>query len=468
MRNWRSGASKWDRALAITLVAGVAMLLLVGLVSAIAYGSQRITSDATSLHNADEVLRSSTVVRAQLALASYAGEVDRQFGTDSSEAIAVSLDEAQLALDDLITGLVALSGAELDTSTVEPHAERFVASAAESIRLIENGDSQSARDLVGGLLNDDFGELVGALVAVRDGIAASVRSSDVLLSQIENIARFLVAFLLPAAVIFIYRDLLRRQARQTELESRLESARQIAEAREEFIANASHELRTPLTSITGLALILEDHPVIKEDETSSELLDLVIRESSDLNRMVEDLLTAARLDAGALSYTFDDVDPTVEADEVAESMRRAGAAVKVDCEPALVRADSVRLRQVVRNLLSNAIKYGGSNIRISGHVEGRTYLCEVIDDGDGVPAGVADRLFERFVHQGRQTAVSSSVGLGLSIVHALASGMGGSVAYSRNGGKTHFTVRLPLAEAAQSDLEPIGALVVRDLNSLSS
>ena len=61
MRIWRSGASKWDRALAITLVAGVGMMLLVGLVFAIAYGSQQITTNATALHQADESLRAATV-----------------------------------------------------------------------------------------------------------------------------------------------------------------------------------------------------------------------------------------------------------------------------------------------------------------------------------------------------------------------------------------------------------------------
>jgi signal transduction histidine kinase len=69
----------------------------------------------------------------------------------------------------------------------------------------------------------------------------------------------------------------------------------------------------------------------------------------------------------------------------------------------------------------------------------------VIDNGDGVPEALTDRIFERFVHRGR-AGVSDSVGLGLAIVHALAQGMGGSVMYHRVDGLTIFTVRLPLAE----------------------
>jgi len=451
MRFWRQGANKWDRALAITLVAGLAMLLLVGLVFAIAYGSQRITSDATSLHDANEILRSSTVVRAQLALGVHAGEVDRQFGTDSSEALELSVSEAELALDDMEVGILALMvDAEIDD--IETMGYVFISTAEEVIALIGDQDFQQASLLVEDEVGPQFNELVDALVVVRDDLRASVRSSDLLLSQIGNIARFLVAFLLPAAVIFIYRDLLRRQARQTELESRLEAARQIAEAREEFIANASHELRTPLTSITGLAMLLEETPAIKEDEGSAELVDLMISESFDLNRMVDDLLTTARLDAGALSYSFQDVSPEKEVTEVSESLKRSGSFIELSCEPAVIRADSVRFRQIVRNLLSNAGKYGGPNVRVLGYVEGRTYVCEIIDDGDGVPAEIAQRLFERFVHQGHQTAVRGSVGLGLSIVHALAQGMGGSVSYQRVNSDTHFAVRMPLAEAATSDL----------------
>jgi len=467
MRFWRQGASKWDRALGITLVAGLAMLVLLGLVFAIAYGSQRITSDATSLHHADEVLRSATVVRAQLALGVNAGQVDRQFGSDSSEAIELSLEEAAQALEDMDTGLDALMTEGMAVEDVEILGGMFAATANEAIDLMLVEEYQSASTVVGDRLRPEFNQLVTSLVSIRDELATSVRSSDLLLSQIGNIARFLVAFLLPAAVIFIYRDLLRRQARQTDLESRLESARQIAEAREEFIANASHELRTPLTSITGLAMLLEETPAIQDDPGSSELVELMISESFDLNRMVEDLLTTARIDAGALFYTFQDVHPEAEVTEVVESLKRAGSVIEVSCAPAVMRADAVRYRQILRNLVNNAGKYGGPNVRVLGSVEGRTYLCEVIDDGDGVPDEISDRLFERFVHQGQQTAVRGSVGLGLSIVHALAQGMGGSVSYRRMNDQTHFAVRMPLADLATVDPQLTPGLVGSGTDSLA-
>ena len=127
--------------------------------------------------------------------------------------------------------------------------------------------------------------------------------------------------------------------------------------------------------------------------------------------------------------------------------------ITAQCDPGLVRADRLRFRQVIRNLISNARKYGGPNIRIRGRIEGRTYVCSVIDDGAGIPEELESRLFERFIHQGHQTATKDSVGLGLSIVHALAQGMGGSVRYERIDGETHFLLRLPLANESPTNPE---------------
>ena len=73
-----------------------------------------------------------------------------------------------------------------------------------------------------------------------------------------------------------------------------------------------------------------------------------------------------------------------------------------------------------------------------GRIEGRTYVCKVIDNGPGVPKEIEHKLFERFIHRGHETATKDSVGLGLSIVRALAHGMGGSIAYERVNNETHF------------------------------
>jgi signal transduction histidine kinase len=192
-------------------------------------------------------------------------------------------------------------------------------------------------------------------------------------------------------------------------------------------------------------MLLAENEVVAGEPAASELLSIIISESDDLARMVEDLLTTARLDAGALHFVFEDVDVEIEMPETVDPLTRSGSVISVDVSAGIVRTDRLRFRQLIRNLLSNARKYGGDHIRVEGRVEGRTYVCSVIDDGAGVPTEIEHLLFQRFIHQGHQTATKDSVGLGLSIVHALAQGMGGSISYARINEETYFTIRLPLA-----------------------
>ena len=447
-RNEPSRRGRLDRSLGLTILIGLVLLLVFGLVFSVAYGSQKITTSAGSLHTADESLRSATVARAQLALAVHMASVDTQFGTNSGEARRVSVEEAHTALAEFRTGADLLLASGTDPGDLETRAGTFISMGTAILNQLDDNKADEARRSAESSLDPDFRALVDTLVVIRDRLGDEVAASDLLLGRIGNIARFLVAFFVPVAVILIYRELLRRQHRQAELETRLAAEREINAAREQFVANASHELRTPLTSIIGLSSLLAEDDVIRSNPASAELLDVIIGESDDLARMVEDLLTTARLDSGALHYVFEDVDIADEIPDSADPLVRAGLHVEVDTHPATVRADRLRLRQLLRNLLSNARKYGGDRVRVLGRVEGRTYVCEVIDNGPGIPEELIPRLFERFIHQGHQTATKDSVGLGLSIVHALAQGMGGSIAYQRIDDQTHFVLRLPLARQA--------------------
>lgn len=436
----------FDRGLGLTVMTGLALVFIIGVVFAVAYGSQRITRSATDLHKADETLRAATVVRAQVALSVFMASVDDQFGTVSTAAQNLSQNEALVALADLDTGVGELraDGASRGTS-LDDRAAEFTSVARTTLEYLQTGRWAEAQQLADAELNESFRALVDEAVLIRNDLRSQVQASDTMLGQASTVARFLVAFFVPVAVILTYRELVRRQQHEVELQRRLDLERELAVARDEFIANASHELRTPLTGITGMAMILEEDPAVKGSEFASELLDVIIGESGDLERMVEDLLTTARLDAGALQFTFDNVEVHDEVVEVAASLTRSGLRVSVDCAPGRVRADQLRLRQVVRNLLSNAKKYGGPNVHVDGSVEGRTYLITVSDDGVGLPDEIAANAFQRFVHRGHETATTDSVGLGLSIVKSLTDGMGGSVKYERVAGRTRFLVRLPLA-----------------------
>lgn len=434
-----------NRSLTLTFYIGLALFLSVGLIFSVAVGSKRITTDAGALHNADEALRAATVTRAQLALAVHMASVDQLVGTNSSASVALSLSEAAQALDDFETGITRLEESEaLHDEAIPVTSRRFVASAETVTDLIETNDPVSARRVMEDELAEEFDKLTARLATERNELAASVVASDQMLGRIGNLSRFLVAFFLPAIVIFVYRTLLHRQQKQAEVEKALEHERRFNAARETFIANVSHEFRTPLTSILGLSALISEDPRVQDMDHVAELIDIIIAESDDLARMVEDLLTTARLDAGALHYAFDDVDIKAEIEDTVDIVRRSGQEIEIDCEPGMARIDRLRFRQLFRNLLSNARKYGGPSVEVTGRVDGITYVFDVIDDGPGIPVDLEASLFQRFIHQGRGTATQDSVGLGLSIVQALARGMGGSISYSRHDGRTHFITRLPL------------------------
>lgn len=442
-----SSQGRLERATSVTFIAGLALLTVFGMVFAIARGTQRITGDATALHTADEILRSVTVARAQLTIAVHAGTVDAEFGSDSSGVVEVAVVETTEAIADINQGMSEIQDLE-GVGELEQRVSRFVEAVDRTRTALVEGDYELAETSNTTLVEPAHATLVDELVFMRDRLRQSVDSSDELLGLVGTIAGFLVAVLIPTAVILVYRALMRRQARQALLENRLEAEQTISRAREEFIANASHELRTPLTSITGLALLLEERPAVRDDQSIAELIGLIVSESADLTRMVEDMLTTARLDVGALSFEFENVDACELISDLVDSMRAAHDAVSIECEPANVRCDPARLRQIMRNLLSNALKYGGDGVTVRGSIEGRTYMYAVIDDGDGVPTEIEDQLFERFVHRGKETGSRGSVGLGLAIVRSLASGMGGSVNYRREDDTTHFIVRLPLGSLA--------------------
>ncbi|MCU0280947.1 MAG: HAMP domain-containing histidine kinase [Acidimicrobiia bacterium] len=428
------------------------LALVFALVFSIAFGSKGVAQHAKTLHAADEALRAATVARAQVGMAAHLVVLQAETGFEAVASVEVAMRDTRFALDDLAAAVADLEAHSADTAaSIESAAATFGAAVTELLGLAEAGDGAGLRAALGESFDRDFRLLTDAVVVERDYQASQVAAADDTMGRVGDIARFLVAFVVPLSAVIVYRELTRRQHRQKELEVRLETEQELGKARDEFVANASHELRTPLTSIFGMAHLLEEDEAVRTSPAALEMLGLVISEAHDLNRMVDDLLTTARLDAGALHYQFESLPVVPEViDEVVEPMRRAGITLEVACRPALVRSDRLRLRQVVRNLLSNAGKYGGPQIRLLGEEVDGWYEVRVEDDGEGIPPELEARLFQRFLHKGDMPLVLGSVGLGLSIVRALAEGMGGAVWYERRKGWTCFVVRVPLAAVAEA------------------
>jgi two-component system, NarL family, sensor histidine kinase EvgS len=235
---------------------------------------------------------------------------------------------------------------------------------------------------------------------------------------------------------------------------------QQARDRHLLLASASHELRAP-THTLGLALeAIGDEGL---PSTSRRALAVARNAASTLGQLLDDVLDSARLDAGGLKLNPQDLDLTALLHEVAEGQRRAAQAkglqfemLRDDALPSYIRADGLRLRQVVVNLLSNAVKYtpAGPGGRVSLHAskarlaDGRdALLLSVSDSGPGISQADQARLFEPFVTVpgSAEAAHAPSTGLGLSICRRLVGLMDGDIALtSELGAGTTFTVRLPL------------------------
>jgi signal transduction histidine kinase len=253
--------------------------------------------------------------------------------------------------------------------------------------------------------------------------------------------------------------LLRRRVRKREqlMQARLETEQALGRAKDEFIAGLSHELRTPLTTIVGFSELLVANNNL--DEEAKEQLGIIHSSSSDLARMVGDLLVAARLEAGALSVRPEVVDLAEEVSASITSSMLAGEDLKVEVPPISVYADPLHLRQIIRNLVSNALRHGGDRILITATRKAGSVALLVADDGAGVPPELEPRLFRRFLHEGREALLAGSVGLGLAISHELAQRMNGALLYRRTGKWTSFTLEIPAeppAKAAKT-LELVGA-----------
>ena len=354
----------------------------------------------------DETLRVATVARAQLGMANFLAIADSDLDFIVTDELEQSLTQAEAALEETTRGLEQL----IEVGGASRHGwRRPTTSSSPSGRTMLGVDRGRARRRSHASLprpnsTRHMRRCSRELLIERDRQLEQVSSSDRFMAKLGDVARFLVALLIPLAVIVVYREIVRRQQRQAELEVRLAAEKEVGKARDDFVANASHEFRTPLTSIYGLSQLIE------EDESTPtetrELAAMISSEAGDLSRMVEDLLTTARLEAGALTFHAEQVMTHQDIGEVVQPFLSAGAAIDVRVKPAVVRVDRLRQRQVLRNLLSNAGKYGGPDVRVVGERDGAWYVWTVSDDGDGIPEELEANLFERFIHQGTTVVIS--------------------------------------------------------------
>lgn len=250
-----------------------------------------------------------------------------------------------------------------------------------------------------------------------------------------------MVFFVPVGLIFGIRGMARRQMERTERQVRDEASRDLVHSKDQFIAGLSHELRTPLTAVVGFAQILEEFDGTSEE--SIEIARAIGHQGSELARMVEDLIVAARLDVELASFRLAELDPQDVVDQTL-GMIPNSERFTIDVEEGVVLADAARLRHVLRNLVANAQSHGLAPFRIEGRPTSDGYVITVADRGRGLGDSAQQSMFKRFVHDGSEALTTGSVGLGLHVAGALAEGMDGTLRYRRVEEWTLFQVVLPV------------------------
>jgi signal transduction histidine kinase len=232
-----------------------------------------------------------------------------------------------------------------------------------------------------------------------------------------------------------------------------ERVQRSAQLQKDFVANVSHEIRTPLTSIEGFSQALLDDMVETEEERR-RYLNIICEESRRLKRLLAQLLTLSRIDAGAWVLRPAPLAIPQYLNEVSEKFqpmaREKGITLKVETplEMPSIEADGDALEQVLGNLLDNALKFTppGGEVTLSAHpLPLGGVRIQVRDNGQGIPEEELQRIFERFarVERSRSQRYGGS-GLGLSLCRELLGLMGGAItAWSRPGRGSVFTVELP-------------------------
>src|SRR5258705_487398 len=234
--------------------------------------------------------------------------------------------------------------------------------------------------------------------------------------------------------------------------------REIDRMKTEFVSTVSHELRTPLASIKGsLHLLLSDEQLVL-DETQRRLVDISLKNTDRLIRLINNILDISKMEAGHIHLDLemhqpvDFVELAVDGIRGFAESRRSSIETQLETDLPSVRVDFDRMVQVVTNLLSNAIKFSPEQERVTvgARRTGADLEIWVSDHGRGIAPEDVGRLFRKFQQlDGSNVRAVGGTGLGLAICRGIVEEHGGRIEVdSRPGAGATFTVRLPVPGAA--------------------
>lgn len=309
-----------------------------------------------------------------------------------------------------------------------------------------------------------------ALRALREGVIVGLANHTILISRDgkehpidDSAAPIKTQAGVIAGSVLIFRDITERKKTEDDLRRIAADLSEADRRKDEFLATLAHELRNPLAPVVNAVELLKFRGTDEEILTISR--EVIERQVTHLSRLIDDLLDLSRITRNKLELRFERVlleeviQSAVEAARPLIAQNGHEFTIDLPSEPIVLRADSIRLSQIVTNLLNNAAKYTpqGGQISLKVQRSGSEVEISVKDNGIGIPLENQERLFEMFYQVDRSMERShSGLGIGLALVRRLAELHGGGVS-AKSGGRgqgTEIVVTLPIIEAEDVPSKP--------------
>lgn len=344
------------RAAVIAVVCGLVIVLIAASVYSIGYRSREVVTHTVALHSVDEALRAVTVTRSQLGYAAFLASVDQRYGTDSRTVIAGTLTDARRGIADMGTALdAAETGTPVTGTDVRALADDFTDRAEHTLDLVQRGKPGAAR-AAAVKLDAAFERLRVELVARRDRALEQVLADDDRLGRMGALASLIVAFVVPAGIVFVYLALTRRTRAVMETEIALARERQARDRRRHLVEAAVADLRMAVARSQRAGT---PFPLGRLDDLAALL------ETAEGS-------TRHRFHAVPIAGLLVDVAAATSSDDVS---------VEVSAGAETAWSDPAALEHLLRNLVTEAVLSRARRVRLAAATVGTHIVLSVQHDG---------------------------------------------------------------------------------------